>query len=406
MGEKNVESILYSLLNPLHAQARDREAKIKLDLTKFLKRFMEDEDEDVHEYLIKRSIYTRYYPRVILSWNYSEGMRRARERAWKELLEKLKRGEVEPSEISLQQLVEYFHEELLLALEEEGYVRREKVSRSLSHFMNILLFTPKGERLLAEKILEEAFKEMKVSSVGPHESEKEGLGLAPSSMIVDYDEYKHTYDMLDITETMVNAALKHPADLDLTEDVLKAREPLHMCRASNVILIDKSGSMSMNYRMVGAIEAALSLRRLLEEEYIDDKLWIVAYDHCVHPMDVGDLANLWPYGWTDIGQALDYARELLSREDGVKNVFLITDGQPTASSRLYQTPIESALKASERLKDDNVRLNIILLDCGSPNFRSICEKMAELAGDANIAFVENPLDLKCFMLKSYRELRE
>jgi hypothetical protein len=46
-----------------------------------------------------------------------------------------------------------------------------------------------------------------------------------------------------------------------------------------------------------------------------------------------------------------------------------------------------------------------MLDDRSPSLRSLCEKMAELAGDANVAFVSNPLNLKSFIIKSYRESR-
>ncbi|PCN50028.1 hypothetical protein B6U99_06635 [Candidatus Geothermarchaeota archaeon ex4572_27] len=403
LGIDNVEALLYSLLNPSYAQARDRATRPKFNLRSLLEKFMDEGELD--DYAFKQGLYMKQYPRVICSWAYDEGLKRAKERAWRELLERLERGEVRPSDISLQQLIEYFHEELLEALEREGYVKRERVSRSFSHFMHVLLFTAKGEELIAEKVLEEAFKEIRAASYGPHESTEGGIGITPSSLLVDYDEYKHTFDMLDVGETLINAAIKDPVNMTLSDDVLKARVPYHRSRASNVILIDKSGSMSMGCRIVGAVEAALGLRRLLETEYRDDKLWVVAYDHNLYELEPGEVANIWPYGWTDIGQALDYARQLLSREEGSKNIFLITDGQPTTSSQPGQTPLQSALRASSMLREEGIRLNIIMLDNRSPSLRSLCEKMAELAGDATIAFVDNPLDLKSFIIKTYRDFQ-
>jgi len=403
MGRDTIESLLYSLLNPSYAQMRDKQRRPTFNLRSLLEKFMSEADLD--DYVFKQGLYMRQYPRVICSWAYDEAFRRAKEKAWRELLEKLERGEVKPEEIPLQQLIEYFHEELLEALEQEGYIKRERVSRSFSHFMHVLLFTAQGEQLIAEKVLEEAFKDLRAASLGPHESQEAGLGLTPSSTLVDFDEYKHTFDMLDLGETLVNAAIKHPESLDLTEDVLKARVPYQMSRASNVILIDKSGSMSMGCRIVGAVEAALGLRRLLEAEYKDDKLWVVAYDHNLYLLEPGEVANIWPYGWTDIGQALDYARQLLSKEEGSKNIFLITDGQPTTTTNPGQTPLQSALRASTKLREEGIRLNIIMLDNRSPSLRSLCEKMAELAGDANVAFVDNPLNLKSFIIKSYRDIK-
>ncbi len=403
MGRDNLESLLYSLLNPGYAHAKDRDRKPRFNLRSLLEKFLDEAELD--DYVFKQGLYMKQYPRVICSWAYDEGFRRAKEKAWKELLEKLERGEVKPEDIPLQQLIEYFHEELLAALEQEGYVKRERVSRSFSHFMHVLLFTAQGEELIAEKVLEEAFKDLRAAGVGPHEAEEVGVGLTPSSTLTEFDEYKHTFDMLDVGETLINAAIKHPDTLDLTDDVLKARVPYHKSRASNVILIDKSGSMSMGCRIVGAVEAALGLRRLLESEYRDDKLWVVAYDHNLYPLEPGEIANIWPYGWTDIGQALDYARQLLSKEDGSKNIFLITDGQPTTTSNPGQTPLQSALRASTMLREEGIRLNIIMLDNRSPSLRSLCEKMAELAGDANVAFVDNPLNLKSFIIKSYRAFK-
>ncbi|MCX8204673.1 MAG: VWA domain-containing protein [Candidatus Nezhaarchaeota archaeon] len=403
LGRENVESILYGLLNPSYAYLKDKERRPRFNLRQLLERFMDEADLD--DYILRRGLYVKQYPRVICSWAYEEEVRVAKERAWRELMKMLERGEVGREDLSLQQLIEYFHEELLDMLEEEGYVKRERVSRGLSHYMHAILFTTKGEELIAERVLEEAFREMRVSSPGPHDAEEGGLGLTPSSTLTEFDEHKHTFDMLDIEETLINAAIKYPESLDLTSDVLKARIPYHRSRASNVILIDKSGSMSMSCRIVGAVEAALSLRKLLEEEYREDKLWVVAYDHNLYPLEPGEVANIWPYGWTDIGQALDYARQLLLGEDRNKNIFLITDGQPTTSSIPGQTPLQSALRASAMLREEGIRLNIIMLDSRSPSLRSLCEKMAELAGDANVVFVDNPLDLKSFVVKSYRDLR-
>jgi uncharacterized protein with von Willebrand factor type A (vWA) domain len=403
VGGDLLRSILYSLLNPAHAYARDRERRPKFNLKEVLKEFIDEEELD--DYAFRQGLYMKQYPRMICSWAYDEGLRRAKERAWRELLRRLEGGEVKPDDLSLQQLLEYFHEELLEDLEREGLVKRERLSRGFNHFMHVLLFTAHGEELIAERVLEEAFKDLRAASPGPHEAEEAGVGLTPSSTLTDFDEQKHTFDMLDLKETLINAAIKHPEGLDLTDDVLKARVPYHKSRASNVILLDKSGSMSMSYRIVGAVEAALGLRRLLEAEYRDDELWVAAYDHNLYPLEPGEIANVWPYGWTDIGQALDYARQLLSRREGSKNVFLITDGQPTASSSPGQTPFQSALRASMMLGEEGVRLNIIMLDDRSPGLRSLCEKMAELAGDANVTFVSNPLNLKSFIIKSYRESR-
>ncbi|MFQ6011651.1 MAG: VWA domain-containing protein, partial [Nitrososphaerales archaeon] len=204
----------------------------------------------------------------------------------------------------------------------------------------------------------------------------------------------------DIQETLLNVALKDPENMKISEDDIKIRVPLHKARASNVILIDKSGSMRWRYKILGAISAALGLRELLDSYYSEDQLWIVGYDQEPSVLGPGEIVNLRSYGWTDIGRALDFARGILKGEENNRNIFLLTDSEPTVSTEHQQSPLESALRAARLLGLDEIKLNIIMLD-ESPQLRMISSQMAALCGQASIAYVSDPLNLRDFVLESY-----
>jgi len=154
----------------------------------------------------------------------------------------------------------------------------------------------------------------------------------------------------------------------------------------------------------GGIMAALAFRELLEREFKEDKLHIVAYNQKPRLISRGEIVKLKPYGYTDIGQAIDFAIEILSKEDGNKSIFLITDGEPTSTNKRNQTPEESALRAAYRAGKEDILLNIIMLD-RRPELRCICEHMAMLNGRASVTYVNNPLSLKEFVIKFFYDQR-
>ncbi|MCX8176264.1 MAG: VWA domain-containing protein, partial [Candidatus Bathyarchaeota archaeon] len=110
------------------------------------------------------------------------------------------------------------------------------------------------------------------------------------------------------------------------------------------------------------------------------------------------------YKRQDIGQALDFSSGLLMKEDGNRNIFLITDGEPTASYIRNQTPEESAYRAAYMAGKFDIRLNIIMLDYRI-ELKMVCEKMAKLNGNATVTHVKNPLNLKEFVIKTFIDRR-
>ena len=395
-GQKFVEDLTYELFNPSTERRSESSA-----LRELIERYLsEDLDEAVYDMLIEMLSEDRS---DLLSESDLRNRARSelgRRRAWEEMVSKIKDGEIPLEHIQPSQLLDYFPEEVLEGLIEEGLIE-ENAKRSLRYLRSSLTFsnfTVEGERIIAQRLLEEAFNNLKKSGVGIHISEEEGYGIEPTNIIREFDEYAHTYDLIDWQETLLNTVLRDAKEMVILPTDIKVRVPRHRSRCANVILVDISNSMYGN-KFKGGLMAALALERLFQEEYKEDALHILAYNEEVYLVPVGQLLKLKPYGFTDIGGAIDAAVKILEKEEGEKNIFLITDSEPTASNKRELSPLENTFRASYMAGKAEIRLNIIMLD-KKPILRTICDKIAALNGQAAVAYVDNPLNLKEFVIKT------
>ncbi|MEM3437456.1 MAG: VWA domain-containing protein [Nitrososphaerales archaeon] len=396
LGKEFVDKLVYGLFNP-ESLPNDEEQKI--DIRYFIQNHLdgleENKEEITDEYLMSlTSLYLKDYCKKIMK------IKNAKERAWKEIVEKLEKGELKPSNLSLKQMIEELKEVLVEELRKENLIElvvNEYLHRSLHE--GYYVFTAEGQKIIAQKLLEEVFMNLEKYGLGLHEINMIGTGTYPSYMIREYDDFLHSYDNLDIQETLLTTALRDPVNMEILESDLKARIPLHKAKSSNAILIDKSSSM-YGRKIKGAIMAALGLKELFETNYKEDTLHIIAFDYKPYLISSNEIIQLRANGSTDIGYALDFARKILAKEDGNKNIFLITDSEPTISHNPWQTPLQNALRASYLAGREEIRMNIIMLD-NNPRLRDICDEMARMNGNSIITFIEDPLNLKEFIIKSF-----
>jgi uncharacterized protein with von Willebrand factor type A (vWA) domain len=406
LGKEMISEIVYRLFNPAAGKDGKQTSGESL-IEKLIKQFLEElSGEQLEE----------FFDSKLLRWTGTRSgkwfrdylkHRKAKQKAWEKFLEMVKRGEADLSQISVEELLHHFLSQILEELGKEGMVDL-KFQRDWL-YGNVLVaypeFTDKSEKIIAKKVLEEVFINIRgLREIGCHETEEVGWGVRQSYMLWDFDEQQHSYDLLDVQETLIKTALRDPVHMRISSEDLKARIPYHETSSNNVILIDASYSMR-GEKFRGGIMAALAFRELLEREYKQDKLHVVAYNQRPKLLGRGEIVKLKPYGYTDIGQAVDFAVNLLSKEEGNRNIFLITDGEPTATNKRGQTPEESALKAAYRAGKADVLLNIVMLD-RRPELRLICEHMARLNGRASVTYVDNPINLKEFMIKFFFDRRQ
>ncbi|NHV96628.1 MAG: hypothetical protein HA494_02405 [Thaumarchaeota archaeon] len=395
-GQKFVEDLTYELFNQ-NTERRSESSALKELIERYLS---EDLDEAVYDMLLEMLGEDRSDLLSESDLRNRARLELGRRRAWEEMVSKIKGGEIPLEHIQPSQLLDYFPEEVLEGLIEEGLIE-ENAKRNLRYLRSSLTFsnfTVEGERIIAQRVLEEAFKNLNKSGVGIHITEEEGYGVEPTNIIREFDEYAHTYDLIDWQETLLNTVLRDAKEMRILPSDIRVRVPKHRSRCANVILVDISNSMYGN-KFKGGLMAALALERLFQEEYKEDALHVLAYNEEVYLVPVGQLLKLKPYGFTDIGGAIDAAIKILEKEEGEKNIFLITDSEPTASNKRELSPLENAFRASYMAGKAEIRLNIVMLD-KKPILRTICDKIAALNGQAAVAYVDNPLNLKEFVIKT------
>ncbi|MBI2183614.1 MAG: hypothetical protein HYU39_01495 [Thaumarchaeota archaeon] len=403
-GKDFVEDLTYGMFNP--EGLGNEENKSGMDIDEMVKQAAEQINSDSMDEFLQQLLSEAGDNWVYRDWIEEYAKReKAREQVWQSIMEKVKNGEIDPSQIPVKQMLRNFPKMIMQGLSEEGLLEF-KMQKHRFHpevHNGYAEMTIESERVIAKRVLEEAFINLEKFGFGLHEVKESGHGTYPSNILKEYDWFLHAYDLLDVQETMLSTALRDPSEMMLTEDDLKVRLPLHRARSSNIILVDISYSMYGN-KFKGGVMAALALRQLLEEEFKEDVLHVVAYNHEATLVPKGEVLRLRPHGNTDIGRAIDVSRDILVKEEGNKNVFLITDSEPTASYNRNQSPEANAYRAAIQAGLENIRLNVIMLD-PRPGLRVICERMARLNGNALVTYVDNPLNLKEFVIRTYVDMK-
>ncbi|ADB57360.1 VWA domain-containing protein [Archaeoglobus profundus] len=383
--------LLYSLFNPYHRE------KGNVNLFNFVKEHLKNEElkQFFENFSFMLNDMIRGYKYISRFWSEKiDDYVEAKKKAWEEIKRKLKEGELKREDLSTSELVNYFYEEIIEDLKKEGYLEDD--------YFRGYKFTKNAERALSKKILQLSLQDLTGEDFGEHETEKTGVSSFLKNEIVEYDELRHSYDSIDLQETLVKCALRDPS-LRFDERDLVAREGKHMEKCVYVMLIDVSDSMR-GRRIVGALESALALRKVIKKSNMDE-LHVVAFNHRVRKIKDEEILNLRTRGRTDIGLALKTAREIIKKRRGSGVIFLITDGEPTSSYDPYLTPTMCALREAEKLRKVDANLTIVMLS-PEKRFLALCERIAKLSRKANLVYIENPLNMKKFFVKSYmRRLR-
>ena len=158
--------------------------------------------------------------------------------------------------------------------------------------------------------------------------------------------------LVDAGET-IRRALGRGTPLTLREDDLVTRPALSSGRSASVVLLDLSGSMARYGKFAAARRAALALRALVRRRFPGDELHSAGFATRAEPLpgtallearprDVGlfdprESGSRVPYAdeapghFTNIQDGLRLAcRRLRSKANLGRQIFLVTDGEPTA----------------------------------------------------------------------------
>jgi Mg-chelatase subunit ChlD len=141
----------------------------------------------------------------------------------------------------------------------------------------------------------------------------------------------HEISRMDIVESIVNARTLHPRYRHMEDEDLIINHEVSSERSHVVLMFDKSSSMEENNRLLAAKKAVLALYKAAKRANPRNIVDLATFDTKVSITDLNELWGSAPSGFTNTGEAIKVARELIrtSRADK-KLVYLITDGLPEA----------------------------------------------------------------------------
>jgi uncharacterized protein with von Willebrand factor type A (vWA) domain len=226
--------------------------------------------------------------------------------------------------------------EFIEELQNRGYLERDQET-------GVVQITAKAERGLRERSLEEIFSQLRKAGRGSHRTPHSGAGdeRQPETRPFTFGDDVHN---LDVTGTLSNAFRRGGiGDFDLHEDDFEVFETDHHTSVATVLMIDLSHSMVLygEDRITPARKTALALAELITRQYPKDTLDIVAFGNDAWEVEIKDLPYLQvgPFH-TNTRAGLQRARDILRRrKNRNKQIFLITDGKPSAhfeNGRLYK----------------------------------------------------------------------
>jgi uncharacterized protein with von Willebrand factor type A (vWA) domain len=253
-----------------------------------------------------------------------------------------------------------------------------------------LVLSPRGARMLGERalvsLLDRVRREPSTSSVG---ADPEPTGQTRPWTFGDREP-------ISVTRTVHNAVLRraaagarpgdpvrlHPDDVEVVEHEVRPR-------TATALLLDLSFSMPLQGHIVPAKRMALALQALIAGKHRQDSLHLIGfsdYARRMQPADLGAPGFERVYG-TNMQHAFLLARRVLADDPRpVKQVIMVTDGEPTAhlegDQAVFNWPpvpetLERTLREAMRLARSGIRLNIFLLE-DAHGLVSFAERLAQL----------------------------
>jgi Ca-activated chloride channel family protein len=288
-------------------------------------------------------------------------------------------------------------------LEDSGEVRRTPQGFEV---------TPSGERRIRQDSLNEIFHSLQAGGAGDHRTPTAGKG---GERLSETRAYQFGDDLanLDPLGSVGNAVKRGGIDdLSLTEDDLSVFETEHLSAAATVLMVDISHSMILygEDRITPAKKIALALAQLIQTRYPKDTLDVVLFGDDAMQVPLKDLMKIQagPYH-TNTRAGLELAGRILASRKGVnKQVFMITDGKPSAireHGKLYKNPfgldpriVNKTLEQASFLRKKRVTITTFMLATDGPLLEFV-RKLTEL--NHGRIYETDPQDLGAYVFRDF-----
>ena len=300
-------------------------------------------------------------------------------------------------------------DDLARRLEEAGYLTRDGEQMQL---------TPRGNRRIGQKVLDDLFARLQRDAFGGHRLERAGRGGERDETTKPY-EFGDPFH-LDLRGTLFNALGREenaPA-VRLTGQPIKLQPAdfaVHrtelMTRTSTVLLVDMSRSMLLRGCFLAAKKVAVALDTLIRTQYPRDHLSVIGFAYYAREIPPATLAELTWHGYeygTNLQHGLLLARRTLDRHPATnKEIVVITDGEPTAHFEGGQVEfnypptrrtIVETLREVQRCTKDGITINTFMLE----RSRSLAEFVAHMTRlNRGRAFYASPERLGEYVLVDF-----
>jgi Ca-activated chloride channel homolog len=217
-----------------------------------------------------------------------------------------------------------------------------------------------GERQIRRDALDEIFGGLKKSIGGHHSVSNAGQG---TERLTETRPYQFGDDPMGIDSVRsIRNAMRHsdPADpITITEEDLEVFETEHNSACATVVMIDISHSMILygEDRITPAKKVALALTELILTKYPKDAIDVLLFGDDATEVPISEIpyVQVGPFH-TNTKAGLELAQRILRRhKHGNKQIFMITDGKPSAlheGGRLYTNSFGLDMKIVNRTLEE------------------------------------------------------
>ncbi len=288
-------------------------------------------------------------------------------------------------------------------LEEQGWVRAGGAAAAG--------LTAAGARQLRRSAFEEVFANLGKAGPGYHSIHAAGEGVESLPETRPY-AFGDELSSIDASRSTQNALRRTKGELDLAEEDLEVSEREHLTSCATVVAIDISHSMVLygEDRITPAKTVALAMTELITSKYPNDWLGVLVFGDRATRIDLADIPAIsaGPFH-TNTCEALEVARGMLARRRHPnKQIFLITDGKPSAVTEghaVYKNPygldlkiVNRTLEEADRCRRQKVVITTFMI-ATDPMLQEFVEQLTKV--NRGRAYFANPYDLGGFILADY-----
>lgn len=300
-------------------------------------------------------------------------------------------------------------DDLARRLEAAGYLTRDGERLQL---------TPRGQRRIGQKVLDDLFARLQRDAFGGHRLERAGRGGERDETTKPY-EFGDPFH-LDLRGTLFNALGRDEnapgvraagAPIHLRPDDFAVHRTELLTQTSTVLLVDMSRSMLLRGCFLAAKKVAVALDTLIRTQFPRDHLSVIGFAYYAREIPPGSLAELTWHGYeygTNLQHGLLLARRTLSRHRATnKEIVVITDGEPTAHFEGGQVEfnypptrrtITETLREVQRCTKEGITINTFMLE----RSRSLAEFVAHMTRlNRGRAFYASPERLGEYVLVDF-----